>query len=185
MSDINTQRRQLLRGGASVPVVLTVQPGTALANSSAFCATNDKRAPDPAYISPSSDSWLRCEVTRVTSSKQMWQNGSLKWVKQADYVTPTNIDASIKDGMSLVCPKNVYYKLDASGNPGAVPETPPSGSNYKLDQTNEKKSALVLFQPRDEASGTPGHIKGFAWQDSLKITDGPQKISRSCACSFV
>lgn len=185
MSDINTQRRQLLRGGASVPVVLTVQPGTALANSSAFCRTVDKAAADPAHMSPSPDGWLRCEVTKVTSSKYVRQNGVWKWVKEADYVTPTNIDASVNDGTSLACPKNVYYKLDANGNPGVAPETPPTGSSYKLDQTNEKKSALVLFQPKDEASGTPGHIKGFAWQDSLKITDGPQKIRKSCACSFV
>lgn len=181
MSDINTQRRQLLRGSASVPVVLTVLPGTTLANSSSMCLTNIVRdhPDDPTHLSAAPDGWLRCEVTKITSYKKT--NNS--WVKQADYVKPTGVDSATDNG-TLVCPKDVYYKLDANGNPSAVPEQPPTGAYYKLVDTYEKKSALVLFQPRDSVGGTPGHIKGFAWQDSLKVP-GTQKITRSCACSFV
>jgi hypothetical protein len=176
MNQTNQHRRQLLKVGAGVPVVLTVQPGTSVAASSSMCAVKDaqKTNPAPAQLVAAPDNWLRCEVTQ----QQITNNGIPPDVKTYVQATgnggqPPSVTCSPIPGSG-----GDWYLVNPSGDGVVTPQTPiPDASfppaPYVKTGAATTRSALVFYE-----QGTG--ITGLAWNNP---PDG-QQITVSCLSSF-
>ena len=173
MSQTNQQRRHLLKAGAGMPVVLTVQPGTSVAASSSMCAVKDaqKTNPAPAQLVSAPDNWLRCEVTQETITNGL--------------VDRTYVQATGNGGQGALATCTTtpggggdWYLVNSGGDGVATPiESIPNGnfppSGYSRKGTATTRSALVFYE---QGSG----ITALAWNTPA---DGNQ-ITLSCLASF-
>ena len=173
MSDTNHHRRQLLKAGAGAPVVLTVQPGTAVAASSSQCAVKDAEK-TPAQLSVA-DNWLRCEVV-----EQEVTNGGMP-PEVRTYVQSTGNGGALPSATCSPIPGagGDWYLVNKAGDgidtsQPAIPDGsfPPVG--YSKTGASTTRSALVSYK---NGSG----ITGFTWNTP---GDG-QQITVSCLTSFV
>jgi len=170
----NKQRRRILTGSASLPIILTIQSGSALAATSSACRVKDAGKTQPALLPEASDNsslasagpdeWMRKNIQLVNLKVDGAQNfytgpsGSTNFFR--------NIEGSyyfeFTDTMS---PPTLLNGLTAP-KPGAV-------NVVETDVANGVRSALVHV---DES----GKMTGFAWDTS----SSGQKITSSCWTSF-
>lgn len=164
-------RRRFLSGSAAVPVILTVQSGSAVAATSSACKTRDAAATQPTLLpnqpgqsmtGSSPDEWVRRNVQLVKvklngalQTPVYFRNraGTYYYQFNGDNVTPTLLNT-----------------IGAPRPPGQV-----IGQTVEeiLVTTNGVRSALI----RVNSAGTE---VGFFWETST----GGQKITKSCWTSF-
>ncbi len=193
MSQTNQHRRQLLKVGAGVPVVLTVQSGTAVAASSSMCITKDASPPvanNLASSSEGSDNWLRCAVTQVDLLHRASSTTASYVI--TDVVGTGSSTAGGTTTPALACPTDdsFYMKVNVGTDtvPGTgdanFPQMIPSTSVSTTDVTKPyalvagsvaTKAGLVFY---DSASKD---ISGFSW---LNPAPKGQQITVSCLNSF-
>lgn len=175
MENRKDSRRRFLTGSAAIPVVLTVQSGSALAATSSMCRQRDKNATTPTLLPTDSnqvidqigpDEWLRVDVQLVT----IVFNG----VQYASGGTAVKLFKTL-DG-------EYYYKyLGSTTTPtllnGPSDPRPPGkvvGQNVvETNVSNGVKSALVQIN-LDTLQ------QGYFWQSGIS----GQKLTRSCWTSF-
>lgn len=154
-------RRKFLGGGAAVPLILTVHPGSAVAATSSQCRTGDALKPDPDLLpsptsdpsNPDPDVWLRAEVAVLT----LENNGAPVAGQYIRSISGTSPDA--------------YWRIDGVAVPQQSVITP--GLTVTETPTGETRRALVQVD-------TSGNIIGFSWD----TTKSGQKITKSCWTSF-
>lgn len=167
MGDKITKRRRFLAGSASLPVILTIQSGAALAQTSAAvlvggCATADAEKPLPTLTSLSADEWVRREIQLVT----------LK-VNDVPYTSPTSATNFFRN-----LNNSAYYQYTDDATPPVLLSGPgvPVPGGPGVVETNViggTRYALVLV----DGTGAP---VGFAWDQGT----GGQKLTGSCWTSF-
>ncbi len=193
MSQTNQHRRQLLKVGAGVPVVLTVQSGTAVAASSSMCITKDASPPvanNLASSSEGSDNWLRCAVTQVDLLHRASSTTASYVI--TDVVGTGSSTAGGTTTPALACPTDdsFYMKVNVGTDtvpgtgdanfPQMIPSTSVSTTDvtkpYALVAGSEVTKAGLVFY--DSASKD---ISGFSW---LNPAPKGQQITVSCLNSF-
>lgn len=166
MSDKTTTRRRFLAGSASLPVIMTIQSGAALAQESTAvlagrCATADAEKPLPTLTSSSADEWVRREIQLVTLKVN-----DVAYTGPASSTFFRNLNNSAYyqylDDITPPVPLGVVG-VPVPGGPGVVETNVIGGTRY----------ALVLV----DGTGAP---VGFAWDEGT----GGQKLTGSCWTSF-
>jgi hypothetical protein len=162
MNQPSKGRRQLLRGSAAVPVVLTVQSGAALAATSSQCAVRAETLADPTSF--------------VTAAPDV--TPSIIWYRVAVFVFKIS-----EDGIQLPADfvkwggDNSYWKVSQSGvavNPPTL-YTPPLGKTIAYTQTSTTVYALAQVN-------NSGAIVGYSWMP--KASGAYKKTTQSCWTSL-
>lgn len=155
-------RRKFLGGGAAVPLILTVHPGSAVAATSSQCRIRDAEfQPTPELLpsptsdpsNPDPDVWLRAEVAVLS----LENNGTPVAGQYIRSISGTSPDA--------------YWRIDGVAVPQQSVITP--GLTVTETPTGQTRRALVQVD-------TSGNIIGFSWD----TTKSGQKITKSCWTSF-
>lgn len=167
MGDNSNKRRRFLAGTVSLPVIMTIQSGSALANESVAvlsirCAAENASRETPTLTATSTDEWVRVEIHLVTLA-----------VNDTAYASPTGATVFFRNLNS-----SAYYQYTGdnvepvllAGNGVPVPNA--SGVTESM-VTNGTRYALV-------AVDGSGSTVGFAWEGGT----GGQKLTASCWTSF-
>lgn len=173
MDGNRTSRRRFISGSAAVPVVLTVQSGSAVAATSSGCQLRDNAKPMPTLgllplpptqssSAPSPDEWVRMNIQLVTIAI----NGTPYQDTLGRTVFFRNFNGS-----------GYFAFIDATTTPATVggPGAPVPGGVGVVETNvpNGIRSALVQVN-------SSGAVVGFIWDTGL----GGQKITKSCWTSF-
>lgn len=161
MNQPSKGRRQLLRGSAAVPVVLTVQSGAALAATSSQCAVRAETLADPAsFVTAAEDTapniiWYRAPIYLFTIS----ENGT-----------------TIPGFFAKWGGDNTYWKVyeGSAVNPPTL-YTPPLGKTIAYNQTSTTAYALAQVN-------NSGAIVGYSWMP--KASGAYKKTTKSCWTSL-
>lgn len=162
-----TPRRRFLTGAASLPVVLTVQSGSALAAASSSCRIRDAEKPNPVQMQTpgepgSPDEWMRATIQLVT----------LK-VDGNPYTSPDGHQVFFRNTNNSFYFVYLGNDVDpiALTQPGAP--LPGAANVVETPVADGTRQALVHV----DETGTP---TGFAWDTQ---TSG-QKLTMSCWTSL-
>jgi len=152
-------RRSFVKGSVAAPLVLTVGPAAARAQSSTLmCLARDEQraksgTPKPAaMIAVDADDWLRIQVDLFALN--IWQGQELKAVDGKHFL---GVD------------KTTYWRLDESvfGRPSAAP-TAYNTSNCTARKLGERRFGLVYVDQR-------GGRTGYAFEKN-----GGNPVTASC-----
>lgn len=165
MNQDSTPRRRFLTGTASLPVILTLQSGSALAAVSNTCRVNDARKADPVLFENSStaggaDEWVRSTINLVTLT-----------VDGQPYSGPSGKQVFFQAN-------DFYYEYQDDATPpvllnGVAAPRPGAPNVQETALLNGERRVLVHV---DDS----GRITGFAWDQGA----GGQKLTGSCWTSF-